>query len=51
MSLRRHDFVVCGCFKNEVGNKGIFIDGGMEYIRCGGDIPNAEEIKVKIQWY
>lgn len=29
-SKHRHDFVTCGC-KNET-----FVDGGKDYLRCGG---------------
>lgn len=31
-----HDFVTCSCFSNSADTKGIFIDGGNEYVRMGG---------------
>ena len=37
-SLHTHHFVVCSCWKNEVGNKGIAVDGGKEYLRRVGDL-------------
>lgn len=36
-SKSRHDFVWCNC-------KSIFTDGGLEYIRRGGDIENIEDL-------
>lgn len=36
MSLTRHDWQACKCFANEEGNKGIYVDGGQDYIRRGG---------------
>ena len=41
-SKHRHDFVVCKCF-SEAKNKGIFLDGGNEYLRSGG---NMEHFKL-----
>ena len=43
-SKHRHDFVVCPCFKDEVGNTGIFIDGGHDYIRRGGCLANFDPL-------
>ena len=34
----RHDFVWCKC-------KAIFIDGGNDYHRRGGDLKNLEEVE------
>jgi hypothetical protein len=39
-SKHRHDWVACSCFKNETDNKGIFIDGGNDYLRGGGAFQN-----------
>jgi hypothetical protein len=39
-SKHRHDWVSCKCYKNEKGNLGIFIDGGLEYLRYGGCLQN-----------
>lgn len=39
-SVHRHDWVACSCFKNEVGNLGIFVDGGNAYWRAGGELGN-----------
>jgi hypothetical protein len=33
-SKHRHDFVMCGCF-SEKKMTGIFIDGGLDYVRSG----------------
>lgn len=33
-----HDWVCCSCFKNEVDNRGIYVDGGSEYLRIGGPL-------------
>jgi len=44
-SKHRHDFVACSCFENEEGNKGIFVDGGNDYWRYGGDLKNFERIE------
>ena len=38
-SKSRHDFVTCSCFTNSKDNKGIYVDGGDDYCRIGGD-PN-----------
>lgn len=39
-SIHVHDWVSCKCFAYEVGNQGIFIDGGPDYWRCGGNLHN-----------
>ena len=44
-SKSRHDWVSCSCFKNEPDTTGIFIDGGDEYLRCGGNLDNFELIR------
>ena len=36
-SLYRHDFKWCSC-------KAIFIDGGLDYLRRGGDFVTLEEL-------
>lgn len=36
VSKHRHDWVSCSCGS-------IFIDGGLEYIRCGGDFSLFED--------
>lgn len=33
-SKHRHDFVACEC--------GTFVDGGLDYVRVGGDFANIE---------
>jgi hypothetical protein len=40
-SRHAHDFVTCICYTRDIGNKGIFIDGGDEYLRTGGCMENA----------
>ena len=44
-SKHRHDFVACECFQDEEHNTGIFIDGGNDYRRCGGNLNNLEWIE------
>lgn len=40
-STYRHDWVCCSCYRNELGNSGIFIDGGVDdYCRRGGNLDN-----------
>ena len=46
-SQHRHDFVTCECYSNSIDNKGIFVDGGTEYIRLGGNLGNIIEIYPK----
>ena len=41
-SKHRHDWQCCKCFKESGGTKGIFVDGGLDYCRWGGD-PNTWE--------
>lgn len=43
-SKHRHDFVTCSCFEDTYDNKGIFIDGGLDYLRRGGCIENMEDL-------
>jgi hypothetical protein len=43
-SKHRHDWVSCSCFKNEPDNKGIYVDGGTDYIRRGGNLSNYTEL-------
>jgi hypothetical protein len=43
-SYHRHDFVVCKCFRNTEDTTGIFIDGGNEYQRRGGNQKNFEDL-------
>lgn len=49
VSLHRHDWVACKCFKNEKDNTGIYIDGGREYLRGGGKLENIEEVLIKLR--
>ena len=39
-----HDFVTCSCFDNVENTSGIFIDGGLEYLRRGGNMNNLIEL-------
>ena len=43
-STHRHDFVTCSCYANEEGNKGIAVDGGLEYVRRVGNIYDYTEL-------
>lgn len=36
-STHRHDFVSCRCGK-------IFVDGGKDYLRCGGDFSKMKDM-------
>jgi len=36
-SKDRHDFVTCRCFQN-ISDTGIFLDGGKDYQRVGGNL-------------
>lgn len=48
-SIRRHDFVTCTCFRQNMGH-GIFIDGGRDmYTRFGGNLEDFERIKERIE--
>jgi len=49
ISLTTHSWVCCPCFKNEGTTKGIFIDGGFDYIRGGGNMDSIERLQVKIR--
>ena len=40
----RHHFVGCTCYQNSGGSNGIFVDGGHDYFRRGGDLKNLEEV-------
>lgn len=39
-----HDWVSCSCFKDELDNKGIFVDGGLDYCRRGGNLNDYTEL-------
>lgn len=39
-----HDWVCCKCFHETNGKTGIFIDGGTEYFRIGGQIEQLEDM-------
>lgn len=47
-SKSQHDWVCCSCFSNEVNTTGIFLDGGEEYIRYGGNLGNVEWIECEV---
>ena len=49
MSLSRHDLVSCSCFKNELDTTGVFIDGGKDYVRVGGNLENAIYLYIKVK--
>ena len=44
-SKHRHDWVCCRCFRNTDGRTGIFIDGGDDYCRVGGNPDHYENLK------
>lgn len=40
-SVHRHDWVACECFdSSNEDNQGIYIDGGKDYLRRGGNFEN-----------
>jgi len=41
-SINRHDFVECDCKENS-----IFVDGGGDYMRMGGDPAKMETVTLK----
>lgn len=43
-SKSTHDWVCCSCFHKSNGVTGIFIDGGLEYFRCGGHPEYFEDL-------
>lgn len=43
-STSRHNWVCCSCFKESNGKTGIFVDGGLDYLRRGGEIDNYEDL-------
>ena len=36
-SKHRHDWVCCTCFSDTQGKEGIYVDGGGDYLRLGGN--------------
>jgi len=40
-SRARHDMHWCTC-------KSIFIDGGFDYVRCGGEPENIESVEIEV---
>lgn len=43
-SAHQWDWVPCSCFKNDLDSPGIFVDGGLAYIRRGGNKANIIEL-------
>ncbi len=43
-SKTTHDWVCCSCFSNKE-NRGIFIDGGKDYWRGGGNLEHFERLQ------
>ena len=43
-SKSRHDFVECKCFRESGGTTGVFVDGGHDYLRRGGDLEGYEDL-------
>lgn len=43
-SKTRHDFVSCNCFQNKENGNGIFIDGGLDYQRYGGNLKHFKNL-------
>ena len=49
-SKHRHDWVCCKCWKESGGKKGVFVDGGKDYIRTGGN-PDTYELLCETRPY
>ena len=45
-SFHVHDFKTCKCFSESNGNKGCFVDGGLQYLRRGGNPDEIEEMSI-----
>lgn len=45
-SVHRHDFMTCSCYSNTAYNTGIYIDGGIEYQRVGGNHENFIDLSI-----
>lgn len=43
-SVDRWDWISCSCYKNDIDTTGIFVDGGHEYLRRGGNCGNIIEL-------
>lgn len=43
-SKNRHDWIACSCFKNTEDNQGVFVDGGKDYLRWGGNLDNIIDL-------
>lgn len=43
-SKNRHDMVCCICFAETKGRRGVYCDGGHDYLRRGGDLTDYEEL-------
>lgn len=43
-STHVHNWVCCSCFTNRKNTTGIFVDGGNDYLRVGGNLKNIEII-------
>ena len=44
-SKHRRDWVCCSCFSDAESNTGIYIDGGEDYWRQGGNFDDLERIE------
>lgn len=45
-SKYRHDFISCSCFNSSKNTTGIFIDGGLDYLRRGGNMKNFKDLSI-----
>lgn len=45
-SKSTHDWVCCKCFRESGGLTGCFTDGGLEYLRRGGDFEDLSETRL-----
>ena len=44
VSRSRHDWVCCSCFRESNGTRGVFNDGGLDYMRRGGNPDDYEDL-------
>ena len=47
-SKDRHDWVCCSCFDSTKHTRGFYLDGGNDYIRCGGNLDDIEWIDASV---
>jgi hypothetical protein len=46
VSTLRHDYKTCSCFHEHDGERGIFVDGGSDYFRRGGNEHDLHDLSI-----